>query len=156
LGLSALGLRPAEHDLGLAVPVRKGKAQYSRRYGGTAVQVAAAQRDAAREPQEVPQSRGLTPCRRTRTPPWKKFDRILRSGANHAVLKDGCTARTRCHPSRRPPERGGLLRMRSEFFRRLECEAHLCRSTDGQGLLSSRAPSRSSPSRPSPRWPKTP
>src|SRR5262249_36242227 len=43
VGLSALGLRPTEHDLGLAVSVRESKAQYSRWHGGTAVQVAASQ-----------------------------------------------------------------------------------------------------------------
>src|SRR5258708_23896069 len=36
------------------------------------------------------------------------------------VSKDGCTALTRRHPSRRAL--WALLRMRSEFFRRLECE----------------------------------
>jgi hypothetical protein len=36
----------------------------------------------------------------------QKFpDLILRSRAQHGVSKDGCTARTRCHPSRRAQER---------------------------------------------------
>src|SRR5258708_40158676 len=32
-----------------------------------------------------------------------KSDLILRSRASHGVSKDGCTAMTRGHPSRRPP-----------------------------------------------------
>ena len=62
LGLSALGLRPAEHDLRPAVPVGEGQAQHPRRHRGAAVQAAAAQREAEREPEEVRQSHrgGLT------------------------------------------------------------------------------------------------
>ena len=62
LGLSALGLRPAEHDLRPAVPDGKGQAQHPRRHRGAPVQAAAAQREAEREPEEVRQShrRGLT------------------------------------------------------------------------------------------------
>ncbi len=61
LGLSALGLRPAEHHLGPAVPDGKGQAQHPRRHRGAPVQAAAAQRQAEREPEEVRQShrRGL-------------------------------------------------------------------------------------------------
>jgi uncharacterized protein len=63
LGLSALGLRPAEHDLRPAVPVGEGQAQHPRRHRGAPVQAAAAQREAERKPQEIRQSRrrGLNP-----------------------------------------------------------------------------------------------
>ncbi len=44
------------HDLRPAVPVREGQAQHPRRHRGAAVQAAAAQRQAEREPEEVRQS----------------------------------------------------------------------------------------------------
>ncbi len=59
LGLPALGLRPAEHDLRPAVPVREGQAQHPRRHRGAPVQAAAAQRQAEREPEEVRQYRRI-------------------------------------------------------------------------------------------------
>ena len=51
------------HDLRPAVPVGEGQAQHPRRHRGAAVQAAAAQRQAEREPEEVRQShrRGLGP-----------------------------------------------------------------------------------------------
>src|SRR5262249_7572483 len=61
---SALGLRPAEHDLGPAVPLREGEAQHPRRHRGAAVQIAAAQREAAAEPAAVRQSGGVTAVQR--------------------------------------------------------------------------------------------
>src|SRR5712691_7078100 len=64
VGLSALGFRPAEHDLGSAVPVREGEAQHPGRHGGAPVQAAAAQRGAAAESPAVRQSRGLMPLLR--------------------------------------------------------------------------------------------
>ena len=73
LRLSALGLRPAVDDHGSAVPVREGQAQHPRRHRGAAVQAAAAQREAEREPEEVRQS---TPPR-----PDPLRSRVLRRAA---------------------------------------------------------------------------
>src|SRR5262249_25601329 len=63
VGLSALGFRSARDDLRPAIPVGEGEAQHPRRHRSAAVQIAAAQREAAREPQTVRQSRrrGLEP-----------------------------------------------------------------------------------------------
>ena len=60
LRLSALGFRPAVVDLGPAVPLGKGQAQHPRRQCRAAVQAAAAQREAEREPPPLRQSRGVT------------------------------------------------------------------------------------------------
>ncbi len=64
VGLPALGLRPALDDLGPQVPIGEGQAQYPGRHRGAAVQAAAAQREAEREPQEIRQSH----CRRLSDP----------------------------------------------------------------------------------------
>src|SRR5262249_22485921 len=56
VGLSALGLRSAVDDLGSAVPVGKGQAQYSRRHRGAVVQAAAAQRETESESPTLRQS----------------------------------------------------------------------------------------------------
>ncbi len=57
LGLSALGLRPALDDLRPALPLGEGQAQHPGRHRGAAVQAAAAQREAEREPRAVRQRR---------------------------------------------------------------------------------------------------
>src|SRR5262249_1004157 len=56
VGLSALGLRSAVDDLGSAVPVGKGQAQYSRRHRGAVVQAAGAQRETESESPTLRQS----------------------------------------------------------------------------------------------------
>src|SRR4029077_6126905 len=86
--LSALGFRSALDDLGPAVPVREGQAQYPRRYRGAAVQAAAAQREAAREPQAVRQSRRccLTGNAAAATMPQ---DAILSLDANFGMVMPG-------------------------------------------------------------------
>ena len=74
LGLSALGLRPAVDDLRPAVPVGEGQAQHPRRHRREAVQAAAAQRGAEGQPEEVRQSRRLSPSAqlpKSKPPPGK-------------------------------------------------------------------------------------
>src|SRR5262249_22424222 len=60
LGLSPLGLRSAQPNLGSAVPLGEGQAQHPRRQRGPLVQAAAAQRAAKGEPRAVRRCRGVT------------------------------------------------------------------------------------------------
>src|SRR4029078_5040435 len=75
VGLSALGLRPAEHDLRPAVPEREGQAQHPRRDRGTPLTIAPAQRQAAAEPAAVRQPGDVTAVRRLFA--WHAFAALL-------------------------------------------------------------------------------
>ena len=64
LRLPALGLRPADRDLRPAVHLGEGEAQHPGRHRGAPVRAPAAQREAAREPDQVRQPGGVMPTAR--------------------------------------------------------------------------------------------